>query len=308
MQVAVTGGAGFIGANLVRYLVRQSHVDRVVAIDDLSTGARSNLENVDAELVVGTILDSALLDDVFEQADAIVHLAARPSVPRSIEDPAASHEANATGTLQVLDAARRAGGPQVIIASSSSVYGRSNQLPKHEELRPQPLSPYAASKLSSEAYAFAYAFCFDLDVLVFRFFNVFGPLQSAGHSYAAVIPAFIDAALKGRPLPVFGDGEQTRDFTYVESVASIISQAIRKGTTHEGPVNLAFGTNRSLLDVINDLSDILGYKLDVEHLPPRQGDVRHSQADQARIRALFPAVTPVPFRSGLKATVDWFRS
>jgi UDP-glucose 4-epimerase len=195
LKVVVTGGAGFIGGNVVRALQAAAAVDGVVVVDDLSTGVAGNLDG-DVDLRFGSILDRGLLDDACGGAGAIVHLAARPSVQRSVEDPVATHEANASGTL----AARRAGGCHVIVASSSSVYGGGPTLPRHERLAPQPLSPYAASKLAAESYALAYGATYGLPVLAFRLFNVFGPLQLAGHAYAAVIPAFASAALAGRPL------------------------------------------------------------------------------------------------------------
>ena len=214
MRVVITGGAGFIGANLARALVESG--DEVVVVDDLSTGSEANLDGVPVDLRIGSILDPGLLDSAFDGADAVVHLAAVPSVPRSVADPVTSHHANATGTLLVLDAARRqASPPHVTVASSSSVYGANPELPKHEGLRCAPLSPYAVSKLATESYAIAFAHCYGLECLAFRFFNVFGPLQAAGHAYAAVIPQFVSAALDGRPLPLDGDGTQSRDFTYV---------------------------------------------------------------------------------------------
>jgi UDP-glucose 4-epimerase len=307
MKVVVTGGAGFIGANLCRKFAAQPAVE-VVAVDDLSTGFRANLDGVDAELVVGSILDRDLLDDVIPGAASIVHLAAIPSVPRSLADPVASHAVNATGTLQVLEAARRAGGVHVVLASSSSVYGRNPELPKHEGLRCEPMSPYAVSKLAAESYAGAYAACFGLEVLPFRFFNVFGPLQAAGHAYAAVIPAFIDAALAGRPLPVHGDGTQSRDFTYVESVTSVLCEAVLRRVSSPQPVNLAFGSRTTLMATIALLRGIMGRRLDIEHLPPRAGDVPHSQAADARLRALFPDLTPIGLRAGLERTVAWFET
>ncbi|MGW5590375.1 NAD-dependent epimerase/dehydratase family protein [Streptomyces sp. NPDC003857] len=218
MKVVVTGGAGFIGANLCRELISRRSVGRVVALDDLSTGAAANLAGTGAELVEGSILDRDLLEDVVDGADAVVHLAARPSVPRSLADPFATHEVNATGTVRVLEACRRHH-TQLVAASSSSVYGSVTALPKHEGLPTRPLSPYAASKLATESYVLSYGHAFGLPALAFRFFNVYGPLQPAGHAYAAVVPSFVDAALRGRPLTVFGDGHQTRDFTYVGTVA-----------------------------------------------------------------------------------------
>lgn len=307
MRVTITGGAGFIGANLVRRLLAEGAADEVVVLDDLSSGSRNNLDAVEGvRLQVGTILDDLALDAALAGADAVVHLAARPSVPRSLADPLASHEANATGTLRVLEAARRAGGLHTIVASSSSVYGANAILPKHERLRPEPLSPYAVSKLATEGYALAHAHCFGLPVLAFRFFNVFGPLQPAGHAYAAVIPAFVAAAVAGRALTVHGDGHQTRDFTYVGSVAAVLTEAVRRRVTCSGPVNLAFGSRRSLLDVIAELQGLLGRELRVDHGEPRAGDVRDSQADQTRLRELFGDVEPVEFADGLRATLEWF--
>lgn len=309
VRVVVTGGAGFIGANLCRLLAECNDVHEIVVIDDLSTGDASNLADVDrVEMIADTILDRGALDAAFHGADAVVHLAARPSVPRSIEDPMATHTVNATGTLEVMEAARRAGGPAVIVASSSSVYGANPTLPKHEGLVPMPMSPYAVSKLATESYALAHAACFGLDVLAFRFFNVFGPLQPAHHAYAAVIPAFVSAALEGRPLPVHGDGTQTRDFTFVDTVATVIVEAVRRRVTNLRPVNLAFGSRVSLLDAIAELEAVLGRALPVEHLPRRAGDVPASQADQAQLLELFPDVKPVPLSEGLRKTVDWFRS
>jgi UDP-glucose 4-epimerase len=194
------------------------------------------------------------------------------------------------------------------VASSSSVYGSNPQLPKHEDLVPRPVSPYAATKLATESYALAWATSFGLDVLAVRFFNVFGPLQPAGHAYAAVVPTFVDAALAGRPLPVHGDGTQSRDFTYVGSVCRVLDQALRRRTAHDGPVNLAFGSRITLLEVIAAIEAEVGHELEREHQPTRAGDVPHSQADTTRLRGLFPEVEPVAFEDGLRATIDWFRS
>ena len=310
MRVAVTGGAGFIGANLARTLLDRGH--DVVVLDDLSTGNRANLDGLDGALrfVEGSILDDAALDDVLGSSPtaSVVHLAARPSVPKSVADPVASHVANATGTMQVLEAVRRHGVGHVVVASSSSVYGANEHLPKHEDLVPMPVSPYAASKLATESYAMAWAASYGLRALAFRFFNVFGPLQPAGHDYAAVVPAFVDAALAGRPLPIHGDGLQSRDFTFVGSVSGVLADAVEQGTHHDRPVNLAFGSRITLLELIAELESVLGTTLEREHLPTRAGDVRHSQADQARFRSLFPDVKPVPVRDGLEQTVAWFRS
>jgi UDP-glucose 4-epimerase len=219
VKVVVTGGAGFIGSNVVRALIDTPSITEIAVVDDFSTGSPDNLDGLPVQMFHGTILDPAVLDRALAGAASVVHLAAIPSVPRSISDPMRSHQANATGTLTVLEAVRAGGVPQVILASSSSVYGANPVLPKVENLRPMPLSPYAVSKLAAEAYALAYASCFDVPVLPFRFFNVFGPGQAANHAYAAVVPSFVSAALDGRPLRVFGNGTQTRDFTFVGGVS-----------------------------------------------------------------------------------------
>jgi UDP-glucose 4-epimerase len=249
-----------------------------------------------------------VLDTAMRGAGAVVHLAARPSVPRSISEPVASHLANASGTVEVLEAARRAGNLHVIVASSSSVYGANPTLPKREDLATLPLSPYAASKLATESYALAYQQSFGLPALAFRFFNVFGPLQAAGHAYAAVVPAFVSAALEGRPLTVHGDGKQSRDFTYVDTVTEVIADALARRVTSPSPVNLAFGTRTDLLSLIAELETVLGTRVDVEHVETRAGDVKHSQADSTRLQELFPDVVPTALPDALRATVDWFRA
>jgi UDP-glucose 4-epimerase len=283
-------------------------VDQVVVLDDLSTGRSDNVAGLaGVDLIEGSILDASLLDELMSGVDAIIHLAARPSVPRSIQDPMASHDANATGTMQVLEAARRHGPIHVVVASSSSVYGANPTLPKREDMVPMPVSPYAASKLAAESYALAYGSSFGLPVLAFRFFNVFGPLQAADHAYAAVVPTFLAAALRGDPLPVHGDGRQTRDFTYVGTVAGVLTDAVRRTVTDPRPVNLAFGTRISLLELIGVIEKQLGFPLARDHSGPRPGDVRDSQADQTNLRRLFPGIQPVPLEEGLRSTLDWFQ-
>ena len=308
MKVVVTGGAGFIGANLCKRLLSDPEVTEVVAFDDLSTGFRSNLDGVNARLEEGSILSPDHLARVLEGAASVVHLAARPSVPRSVIDPMASHVANATGTMNVLDAARNHGNVQVIVASSSSVYGSNPTLPKHEELATRPLSPYGASKLATEAYTVAYGSTYGMKTLAFRFFNVFGPLQAAGHAYAAVVPAFIDAALKGTPLEIHGDGTQSRDFTFVGTVADTIATAVTEQISSNGPVNLAFGTRTSLLDLISMLEDQLGTAVERNHVAVRTGDVPHSQAANERLLALIPGIASVSLEEGLRETINWFQS
>ncbi len=308
MKVVVTGGAGFIGANLCRMLSGEDFVDHVVALDDLSTGSRQNLaDSPSVEFREGSILNTEDLDAAMEGAAAVVHLAARPSVARSLDDPMATHQVNATGTLMVLESARRHGMPHVIVASSSSVYGANPDLPKREDMAPMPVSPYAASKLATETYALSYSRSFGLPVLAFRFFNVFGPLQPAGHAYAAVVPAFVSSALAGEPLPVHGDGTQTRDFTFVDTVVSVLASALRRRVADPRPVNLAYGSRVSLLELIEALETIVGHKLPRDHVGTRAGDVRDSQADRTRLGVMFPEIRPTPLQEGLRATVAWFQ-
>lgn len=306
VKVLVTGGAGFIGGNLCRLLATDPEVTEVVVIDDLSGGHRDTLDGVDVRLVEASILDEVALRDAADGASAIVHLAALGSVPRSVANPLASHEANVTGTLRVLEAARANDNAHVVLASSSSVYGANPTIPKVESLQTMPMSPYAVSKLATEQYAMAYAQCYGLPVLPFRFFNVFGPGQRPGHVYAAVVPVFIEAALSGRALPINGDGSQSRDFTYVGTVVQTIAEAIKKRTTST-PTNLAFGTRTTLLELIELLEDLLGIEVEREFRPPREGDVRHSQADNALLRGLFPDIAPVELTDGLRETAAWMK-
>ena len=307
MKVLVTGGAGFIGANLVRALSDGPDND-VVVLDDLSFGFRSNLDGLNVAFIEGSILDEDLLATAMEGVSSVVHLAARSSVPRSIAHPLAAHEDNTTGTVRVLEAARAQGDVQVIVASSSSVYGANDTLPKHEGLAARPVSPYAASKLATEAYTLAWGHSYDMPVLALRFFNVFGPLQPPLHTYAAVIPAFLSAAMQGQPLPVHGDGTQCRDFTYVDTVVSVIVDAIQRRVSHLEPLNLAFGQKITLLEVISELEVILDRKLPVDFQPSRVGDVARSQADSSALKRLFPDITPSDFADGLRATAEWFES
>ncbi|MFI8884939.1 NAD-dependent epimerase/dehydratase family protein [Streptomyces sp. NPDC053813] len=304
----ITGGAGFIGSNLAQVLTRRGEVSEVRVVDDLSTGFKDNLAGLDVHFTEGSVLDGPLLDRVFRGMDTIVHLAALPSVPRSVANPLASHHANATGTLTVLEAARRADSAQVIAASSSSVYGANPGIPKHEDLRPVPLSPYAVSKMASEAYLAAFHHCYGLPVLPFRFFNVYGPRQPAGHAYAAVVPAWISALTTGAPVVVHGDGRQSRDFTYVETVCRVLTQAALRKVVSCDPVNLAYGTRTSLGELVTELEAVLGTPLNPQYVPPRPGDVRHSHAENSRLLRLFPEIEPVPLREGLERTVEWFRS
>ncbi|MCK9930942.1 NAD-dependent epimerase/dehydratase family protein [Frankia sp. Mgl5] len=304
MRVVVTGGAGFIGAHLTRALLARGC--EVIVVDDLSTGARSNLLGLPVRLVLGSVTDRELVEEACTGADSVVHLAARPSVERSLLDPLATHHVNATGTLTVLDVAQR-GETHVVVVSSSLVYGSSGGRAQAEDDPPYPTSPYAASTLAAEGYALAYHASFGLPVLVARLFNVYGPYQPARQAHAAVVPTFIDAALCGRPLQVHGDGRQTRDFTYVESVAGLLADAACRRLAHPGPVNLAFGTSIDLLALVAHLEDILGRRLDVAHAAPRAGDIRGSRAHPDAMRALFGSVERPDLRATLEETVHWYR-
>ncbi len=308
MKVLVTGGAGFIGANLVRALTNTQGVGEVAVIDDLSFGDRSNLDGVDVDFIEGSILDDDALAKASVGVSAIVHLAARSSVPRSIAEPLAAHEVNATGTVKVLEAARRQGGAHVIVASSSSVYGETRVLPKSESLPARPISPYAASKLATEAYSLAWAHSYGLPALALRLFNVFGPLQPPLHSYAAVVPAFLSAAFQDQSLPVHGDGTQSRDFTFVESVVSVVVNALLRQVSHDEPVNLAFGTRVTLMELIAVMEDVLDRRLPIDFQPARLGDVADSQADPLTLERLFPGLEPASLEDGIRSTVDWFGS
>ena len=307
MKVLITGGAGFIGSNLAKAMLATGNYSEVRVIDDLSTGYAANLDGVDVVYTEGSILEYETLVQVVDGVDSIVHLAAIPSVPRSVANPRASHDANATGTLNVLEAAREKGVEHVVVASSSSVYGSNPTLPKNEDDWTRPLSPYAVSKLATEGYAIAYQASYGMRTLPFRFFNVYGPGQAAGHAYAAVIPKFIDAALNGQPLEIHGDGKQSRDFTFVADVCAVIMSAVERKLAHPGPVNLAFNTNTTLLELIAELEAQLGHEVAKEFTDPRVGDVRASQADAVLLRELFPDVTPRPLTEGLAATLEWYR-
>lgn len=307
MDLLITGGAGFIGSNLARYVNKVSPETNVRIVDDVSTGRLSNLEGIQAEFIKGSVADPAVIDNATEGIGSIVHLGALGSVPRSIKDPIASHVANLTGTLNVLESARKRNA-QVIFASSSSVYGANEKLPKSEFDWTRPMSPYAVTKLGAEAYVLAYGFAYGLSTLVFRFFNVYGPYQPADHAYAAVIPKFIDAALKGQALPIHGDGRQSRDFTHVETVCSALWSAVQRQLSLPDPINLAFGTRTNLLELIELLEVELGFPLARQHTPARRGDVRASQSDGLRIQEYFPAVRPVSLAAGITTTVKWFRN
>jgi len=302
-KIAVTGGAGFIGSNLVERLL--SHGHEVTVVDDLSTGLKSNLDLTKVTFHELSLTDRDGLANAITGVDAIVHLGARGSVPRSLKNPIATHDVNATGTLNVLEAAR-SNGPHVIFSSSSSVYGRNGQLPKDESMWLSPLTPYAASKLAAEGYVQAYGAAYDVPVTLLRFFNVFGPKQRPDHEYAAVLPKWIWKAMNNEAIDVYGDGSQTRDFTYVRTVLDVVDDALNRGVRTEGAVNLAYGNRISLLETIELLRSHFP-DLKVNFQGDRPGDVKNSQNDPVLLKKLFPSVVPTEFEVALNETVNWLK-
>ena len=303
MKVLVTGGAGFIGTNLTLNLLSSGY--EVKVFDDLSTGLKANIPK-DADFVNASILEANQIDKAIKDCEVVVHLAARGSVPRSIKDPIATHNVNSTGTLNVLEAARTSKS-HYIFSSSSSVYGSNMILPKNEDMVLRPITPYAASKMSGEGLSLAYAKTYELSISTFRFFNIFGPWQRPDHEYAAVLPKWISKCMKGDEIEIFGDGEQTRDFTYVGTVIKIITNCISNKVLHPEPVNLAYGNNISL----NQVTDLLkndSPDLKVKHLPPRDGDVLHSKNDPKLVKSLYSNINVEKFETSLRETINWFKS
>jgi UDP-glucose 4-epimerase len=304
----VTGGAGFIGSSIVRALLARG--DRVRVIDNFFSGKRENLAEVagDIELVEGDIRDETALARVCAGVELIFHEAAIPSVPRSLVDPIASHEANATATLKLLRAAKAADVRRVVYAASSSAYGDTPTLPKVETMRPAPLSPYAVSKLAGEHYCQVFAGAYGLETVCLRYFNVFGPRQDPKSEYAAVIPRFVTAALTGGNVTIFGDGTQSRDFCFIaNTVEANLSAGNAPAAQVSGRVfNVACGEATSLNDVVRLISELTGKQLEVVHAPSRVGDVKHSLADIAAARSQFGYRGEISFREGLRRTVDWY--
>jgi nucleoside-diphosphate-sugar epimerase len=304
----VTGGAGFIGSHLVEELVRRRQ--RVRVLDNFSSGCRENLAHLTdyVTIIEGDVCDLATVRQAMEGVDYVLHQAALVSVPASVADPLKTDQVNVRGTLNVLLAARDAHVRRVIFASSCAVYGDNPVLPKHEQMPPEPLSPYAASKLAGEEYCRVFHRVYGLPTVVLRYFNVFGPRQDPHSPYAAVIPKFIHSALHGRALTVFGDGRQSRDFVYVTNVVMANLLACQADTAVGYVINVASGQSYSLLELIDHLKRVLDESaLQVEHMPPQPGDIRHSQADIQRARQLLGYVPEMDFATGLRATVEYFR-
>ena len=300
MKVVVTGGAGFVGSNLTRNLISRGH--EVIIVDDLSTGLADNVPT-GVQFIKSSILDKDLIGKVISKSDVVVHLAARGSVPRSIKNPVATHEVNSTGTLNVLECAR-AVNAHFIFSSSSSVYGANTTLPKTEDMVLKPLTPYAASKMASEALSLAYAHSYELPVTTFRFFNIYGPWQRPDHEYAAVIPKWIWQAINGQEIVVYGDGEQTRDFTSVSTVVEILVTTLENKFCHPQPINLAFGNRISLNEVLRNLKMHFP-DIRIVHKEARLGDVKDSQNQPDLVKSYFPKIKPKEFKDGLPETIDW---
>ena len=299
----MTGGAGFIGSNLVERLITEGH--EVVVVDDLSTGLLSNVNGQVCDFRNISITEFTPLKSALRDCRTIFHLAARGSVPRSINNPVATHEVNTTGTLNILEVARESGA-HVIFSSSSSVYGRNVQLPKDESMWLGPMTPYAASKLAAEGYVQAYSSTYDIPTTILRFFNVFGPRQRPDHQYAAVLPKWIWLAMQGKPIDVYGDGTASRDFTYIDTVLDIAMTAMREKVTSDGAVNVAYGNRVSLNDAIFALRKHFP-DLQVNFTDERLGDVKESQNSPVLLNSLFPGINPNRFDEALAETVYWLK-
>lgn len=303
----VTGGAGFIGSHIAERLVSEGHEVRV--LDNFSTGHRRNLASFEDGITLfeGDLTDGTLLREAVSGVEVVFHQAALASVPRSVEAPLDTHAACATGTLMLLDAARFAGVRRVVYAASSSAYGDQPYMAKREADPPIPLSPYAASKLAGEAYCQAFFHTYGLETICLRYFNVFGPRQDPDSPYSAVIPLFITAMLEGRKPVVYGDGQQSRDFTYVANVVEGNLLASKAPGVAGQVVNLANGRSTTLLKLLSLLNEFLGTDISPEFEPPRVGDVKESMADITAARKLLRYETVVDFETGLRQSIDYYR-
>ncbi len=306
----VTGGAGFIGSNLVEALVARGHEVRV--LDDLSSGYRKNIEpfvaSGRARFTEGDLRDSRLVASLVDGCDYVIHQAAIPSVVKSVEDPVLTHDVNVNGTFGLFEAARKAGVKRVVFAGSSAVYGNSEVLPKVESMAPAPLSPYALHKSAGEAYGKIYTELYGLEVVTLRYFNVFGPRQDPKSDYAAVIPKFITRMLSGRPVTIFGDGSQTRDFCHIDNVVEANLLACTTAGVAGMSFNIACGERISLVQLVQRLNQVLGTDLAPEFAPPRAGDIAHSVADISLARSALRYTAPVDLTLGLERTIAWYRA
>ena len=304
-RVVVTGGAGFIGSNLAWSLCDSNEV---IVIDNLSTGKVENIRELIEErkirFVRGSITDLKLMKRTLKGVDFVFHEAAIPSVPRSVRDPLATNEAGITGTLTTLVASRDCGIKKLVFASSSSVYGDTPTLPKHEGMALNPMSPYALTKVTCENYCILFAELYGLTTVSLRYFNVYGPRQDSGSQYAAVIPGFIAKALAGKDLVVYGDGKQTRDFTYVQD--AVRANLLAAESRAKGSYNVASGDRVRISDLASAVIDIIGSRARVRHESPRSGDIRHSLADISKARKAFGYTPEYSLPQGLKETVTWF--
>jgi nucleoside-diphosphate-sugar epimerase len=303
----VTGGAGFIGSNICKKLVSQGCFVRV--IDNLLTGKKSNLADIIAriEFIEADMGNEGIARTAMKDIDVVLHQGALPSVPRSIDDPAATHKHCVDATFTLLLAARDAGIKRFVYASSSSAYGDTPTLPKVETMRPQPLSPYAVGKLVGEYYCSVFSNVFGLETISLRYFNIFGPHQDPASQYAAAIPAFVTAILKDEPPTVFGDGEQSRDFTYVDNVVEANLLAARAKHTAGEVVNIACGQAVTVNAVIDMINEVVGKNVKPIYDAPRPGDVKHSLADITLAKKLIGFKPTVSFKQGLQKAIDWYR-
>jgi UDP-glucose 4-epimerase len=308
MKYLVTGGAGFIGSNLASALVARG--DSVTVLDNFSTGKRENLEGMldRITLVEGSIADLAAVRKAVQGVDFVLHQAALASVQRSVDDPLTSNEVNVKGTLNVLVAARDAGVKRLVYAASSSAYGDTEELPKHEDMPARPLSPYAVQKWVNEHYCKVFSALYGLDTVCLRYFNVFGPRQDPASDYAAVIPIFVTRLLSGVTPTIYGDGEQSRDFTFIDNVVDANLKACEGGPKHGAVVNIACGSRYTLNELFANICDLIGIAAQPRYAPARAGDVKHSMADIGRARKLLGFEPRVDFATGLKRTVEWYRS
>jgi UDP-glucose 4-epimerase len=305
MKIVITGGAGFIGSALVRKLLISNY--KVSVIDNLVTGSLDNLNGIDVDFIECDYGNISILEKVLKKDDVIVHLGAQGSVPKSLLDPVSMFETNLMKSINLLNACRITGS-KFIFSSSSSVYGSNSSVVNNEDTKTFPISPYAASKLSFENIINSYVHSFGLNASIFRFFNVYGPRQNPQGNYAAVIPKFINSALNNQTLKIFGDGLQTRDFTYVNDVSEIIKRTIDKGIYNNFPINLAWGNRVTLIDLINLLSTYFNRELMISYEGKRVGDIINSSNTSSRVREIYPEFIPTPFHIGISETVNWYKN